>query len=120
MTPFTRRVYAVVTAIPRGHILSYGDVAALAGRPRAPRAVGGALSALTDDLNVPWWRVVNSTGKISTSAIHHTAQIQRALLEDQGITFSAGGHIDWDRFGWSADDDFIDTTSRDLLKELDT
>ena len=108
MTPLTRRVYAVVAAIPRGRILSYGEVAALAGRPRAPRAVGAALSALPDDVDVPWWRVVNGAGRISTSAIHHTAQVQRALLEDEGVTFSAGGHIDWDRFGWSPDDEVID------------
>ena len=114
MTPFSRRVYAVVAAIPRGHILSYGDVAAMAGRPRAPRAVGGALSALTDDMDVPWWRVVSSTGKISTSEIHHTAQIQRALLEDEGVAFSAGGRIDGDRFGWSAADEVIDRILQDL------
>jgi len=117
MTPFTRRVYAVVAAIPAGHILSYGDVAAMAGRPRAPRAVGGALSALADDMDVPWWRVVSSTGRISTPAIHHTAQIQRALLEDEGVAFGRGGHIDWDRFGWSADDDLIDRILEDCYLE---
>ena len=116
MTPLTQRVYAVVSAIPRGRILSYGNVAALAGRPRAPRAVGAALSALPDDMNVPWWRVVNSAGRISTSAIYHTAQVQMALLEDEGIVFSTGGHIDWDRFGWSADHEVIDR----IIEEPDT
>ena len=115
MTPFTRRVYAVVAAIPPGRILSYGDVAAMAGRPRAPRAVGGALSALPDDRDVPWWRVVSSTGRISTSSIHHVAQVQRALLKDEGVVFSAGGRIDWDRFGWSAEDNVV----ANILEELD-
>ena len=116
MTALTRRIYAVVAKIPRGHILSYGDVAALAGRPRAPRAVGAALSSLPDDLDIPWWRVVNGAGRISTSEIHHTAQVQRALLEDEGVAFSKGGHIDWDRFGWSADDELING----VLEELDS
>ena len=108
-------MYAVVAAIPYGCILSYGDVAGMAGRPRAPRAVGGALSALPDDIEVPWWRVVSGTGRISTSSIHHTAQIQRALLEDEGVVFSAGGRIDWDRYWWSAEDDVV----AKILEELD-
>lgn len=116
ITSLTRRIYAVVAAIPRGRLLSYGDVAALVGRPRAPRAVGAALSALPDDLGIPWWRVVSSTGRISAPEIHHTAQVQRALLEDEGVAFCKGGHIDWDRFGWSADDELIDR----ILEELDS
>ncbi len=101
MTPFTRSVYAVVGAIPSGSVTTYGTVAALAGRPRAPRAVGGALSAIPDELDLPWWRVISSSGRISTSSIHHTAQIQRALLEDEGVRFTGGGRIDWERFEWS-------------------
>ena len=103
MTPFTRRIYALVSTIPFGQVSSYGEVAAMAGRPGAPRAVGSALASIPDDLDLPWWRVVNSSGKISTSPIHHTAQIQRALLEDEGVHFSTGGRIDWDLFGWTAD-----------------
>lgn len=103
MTPFTRRIYAVVAAIPPGQVSSYGDVAAMAGRPGAPQAVGSALAAMPDDLDIPWWRVVNGSGKISTSPIHYTAQIQRALLEDEGVHFSAAGRIDWDLFGWTAE-----------------
>jgi len=101
MTPFTRSVYAVVSAIPPGSVTTYGMVAAMAGRPRAPRAVGGALSGLPEELGVPWWRVISSSGKISTSPIHHTAQIQRAMLEDEGVHFSEGGRIDWDRYEWN-------------------
>jgi len=69
--------------------------------------VGAALSTMPDEMEIPWWRVVNSAGRVATSKIHHTAQVQRALLEDEGVTFSDGGHIDWDRFGWTADNDVI-------------
>ena len=100
-TPFTRSVYALVSAVPSGSVTSYGMVAAFLGRPRAPRAVGGALSALPEDLDVPWWRVISSSGRISTSSIHHTAQVQRALLEDEGVRFTETGRIDWDRYEWN-------------------
>lgn len=119
MTPFTQRVYALVRTIPRGRILSYGEVAALAGKPRAPRAVGGALSAIPDDMEIPWWRVVNSAGRISTSPIHHTAQIQRAMLEDEGVEFSPGGTIDWDRYGWIVAEEDAHEALHEALKELD-
>jgi len=66
---------------------------------------------MPDNLDIPWWRVVNGSGKISTSPIHHTAQIQRALLEDEGVRFSGVGRIDWDLFGWTAG-------GRDLEPEL--
>ena len=111
MTPFTRSVYAVVAAIPSGRVTSYGAVAAILGRrpalrggPSAPRAVGGSLSAIPDDLDLPWWRVINSSDRISTSSIHHTAQIQRALLEDDGVQFTETGRIDWDRYEWDPKD----------------
>lgn len=100
MTPFQQQVYALVCAIPRGRVLSYGDVAALVGRPRSARAVGGALSVMPDDLEIPWWRVISGSGRISTSPIHHTAQIQRALLENEGVAFDASGRVDWDRYLW--------------------
>ena len=104
MTPFTRSVYAVVAAIPAGRVTSYGAVAAILGRPRAPRAVGGALSAIPDELDLPWWRVISSSGRISTSSIHHTAQIQRALLEDEGVRLGGTGRVDWDRYEWDPND----------------
>jgi methylated-DNA-protein-cysteine methyltransferase-like protein len=108
MTPFTRSVYAVVSAIPSGSVTSYGMVAAVLGRPRAPRAVGGALSTLPEELHVPWWRVISSSGRISTSAIHHTEQVQRALLEDEGVRFTETGRVDWDQYEWNPNDDNLE------------
>ena len=115
MTPFARSVYALVSAIPPGSVASYGMVAASLGRPRAPRGVGGALSALPEGLDVPWWRVINSSGRISTSSLHHTAQIQRALLEDERLSFTESGRIDWDLYGWSPEAGHIDR----ILREAD-
>jgi len=99
---FSPRVYALVRQIPPGRVVSYGGVAALLGRPRGARGVGSALSALPGDSDVPWWRVVNREGRITTSSLDHTAQEQRARLEAEGVEFTSDARIDWDRFGWDA------------------
>ena len=106
-TPLQRRIYALIRAIPKGRLMSYGSVAAALGKPRAPRAVGGALSRLPEGHDVPWWRVISSSGRISTPNIHHTANIQRSLLEAEGVEFSDAGYVDWDRFGWGPTPDQV-------------
>lgn len=101
MTAFSERVYACVRRIPKGRIVNYGGVAALVGTPRAARGVGYALSHLPIDTDVPWWRVVNRRGAISTSRIAGVAQRQRALLEIEGVEFDERGEASWERFGWN-------------------
>lgn len=101
MTAFSERVYACVRRIPNGRIINYGAVAALVGRPRAARGVGYALSHLPIDTDVPWWRVVNRRGAISTSRVMGVAQRQRALLEHEGVEFNDEGEASWERFGWN-------------------
>lgn len=100
MTPFQARVYRVVSAVPRGRVVSYGGVAALMGKPRAARAVGSALCELPDESDVPWWRVINRNGEISISCIHHGPALQRALLIREGVQFDRAGRVSWDAFGW--------------------
>ena len=100
MRPFTTRVYAMVRRVPRGRVVSYGGIAALLGQPRAARGVGHALSALPDGADVPWWRVINRNGEISIRGTLHGPQLQRALLEGEGVQFSEAGRVDWQRFGW--------------------
>jgi methylated-DNA-protein-cysteine methyltransferase-like protein len=104
MPRFAEQVYALVGRVPRGRIVSYGGVAALLGRPRAARAVGRALFELPDGHRVPWWRVVNRNGEISIKGVLHGPAVQRALLEKEGVKFDPAGRIDWERFGWRADD----------------
>ncbi len=100
MTEFSERVYACVRRIPPGRIVNYGGVAVLVGKPRAARGVGYALGHLPADTDVPWWRVVNRRGAVSTSPLNGVAQRQRALLEGEGVAFDGKGEASWERFGW--------------------
>jgi len=104
MNTFAEQVYALVRRVPKGWIVSYGGVAALLGRPRAARAVGRALFELPEGHDVPWWRVVNRNGEISIKGVLHGPARQRALLEKEGVKFDRAGRIDWETFGWRADD----------------
>ncbi|MCL5435547.1 MAG: methylated-DNA--[protein]-cysteine S-methyltransferase [Patescibacteria group bacterium] len=85
---FNRRMVVYVKAIPRGHVATYGQIAALCGSPRAARAVGWALHALSEaELRLtPWHRVINREGRISTTCREHDANLQAALLKKEGIS----------------------------------
>jgi methylated-DNA-protein-cysteine methyltransferase-like protein len=100
---FYRRVYRIVRHIPKGRVATYGVIARLAGRPGAARTVGWALSALPEDPDVPWWRVLNAAGRISLSAHEHTSVVQRALLLREGVRFATGGAVNLSVFGWPAE-----------------
>jgi len=103
VNPFYRRIYRVVQHIPKGRVATYGVVARLAGRPGAARTVGWALSALPDDSDLTWWRVVNASGRISLAAHDHAAVVQRALLLREGVRFTAGGSVNLAVYGWPAE-----------------
>jgi methylated-DNA-protein-cysteine methyltransferase-like protein len=94
-------VYRMVRRVPRGRVVTYGQVARLVGRPRAARAVGRALRALEEvrARGVPWHRVVNGSGRISYRD-RFGPEIQRELLEDEGIVFDARGRLDLARLTW--------------------
>jgi methylated-DNA-protein-cysteine methyltransferase-like protein len=97
---FYRRIHRVVRHIPRGRVATYGVVARLAGRPGAARTVGWALSALPQDSDVPWWRVINAAGRISLSSRNHSDVVQRALLLREGVKFAPGGAVNLALYGW--------------------
>jgi methylated-DNA-protein-cysteine methyltransferase-like protein len=94
------RIYAVVRRIPRGRVATYGQVAVLAGLPGHARQVGYALSALGSRDGVPWQRVVNARGEVSPRGEVGWDEIQRSLLEDEGVEVDARGRIDLRRSGW--------------------
>jgi methylated-DNA-protein-cysteine methyltransferase-like protein len=94
------RIYAVVRRIPRGRVATYGQVAFLAGLSGAARQVGYALHGLGDEDRVPWQRVVNAQGRISRRAEPVMEQVQRQLLEAEGVLFDGRDRIDLARHGW--------------------
>lgn len=95
--PFAR-VWAIVRRIPRGRVATYGQISRLIGRRLTPVGVGWALRAAKDD-TLPWHRVVNERGTISTDA--EIPGLQRARLEAEGIRFDRAGAIDLDRHRWN-------------------
>ncbi len=94
---FFFRVYALVRKIPRGKVVTYGQIARALGSPHAARTVGWAMHACPAD--VPWHRVVNARGEISlrpTIGYHE----QRARLKAEGVRFNRMGKIDLQKYGW--------------------
>jgi methylated-DNA-protein-cysteine methyltransferase related protein len=85
--------YRQVRNVPRGKVASYGQIAELAGLDGHARQVGYALHALTADSGVPWHRVVNAKGEISPRSAGDSHELQRMLLEAEGVKFDAKGRI---------------------------
>lgn len=85
---FKERVLRIIQSIPKGKVMSYGQVAAAAGSPRAARQVGGILRASSLD-TLPWWRVINSQGYISIKgSFEATPELQKHLLIAEGVPVS--------------------------------
>lgn len=97
-------VRQVVEGIPKGYVLTYGDVAKLAGMPRAARRVSKALYTAPGEKPLPWHRVINAQGKISFPKDSAKYQQQMGLLKDEGVVF-LNGKIDLKRYGWSGNVD---------------
>jgi methylated-DNA-protein-cysteine methyltransferase related protein len=98
------RIHAVVRRIPAGRVSTYGDVAALAGLPGHARLVGYALHALPAGSAVPWHRVVNARGTLSTGRAFPGGDVlQRQRLEAEGVAFDANGRLELRRWRWRGD-----------------
>jgi methylated-DNA-protein-cysteine methyltransferase-like protein len=95
------RIYSIVARIPRGRVATYGQVARLAGFAGHARLVGYALSALNEGSRIPWHRVVNATGRISSRGDGGPMSIlQRLRLERECVRFDAGHCISLELFRW--------------------
>jgi methylated-DNA-protein-cysteine methyltransferase related protein len=99
MSDFKDRVLEIINQIPRGKVTSYGAIAVAAGLPRGARLVGGILRFGGDSL--PWQRVINREGYLSINNINYPKQLQKALLEQEGVEVSDDFIVDLKRFGWT-------------------
>jgi methylated-DNA-protein-cysteine methyltransferase-like protein len=92
-------VFAIVRSIPEGRVMTYGQISGCLASRLSPVAVGWMLHRCPDE--VPWQRVVNASGGCSTDRLPDIpAGLQRRMLEDEGVEFSADGTIDLERFRW--------------------
>ncbi len=85
MSPFKTRVIQIVSHIPYGHVMSYGQVASYGGAPRGARQVGWILNQLDEQIELPWWRVVNNQGRISIKGSRNSPQHMKNMLEKEGL-----------------------------------
>lgn len=99
MTTF-EKIYGVVRNIPEGKVATYGQVAMLAGNPRWARVVGYALHVNPAPEVIPCHRVVSREGRTADSFAFGGGDIQRQMLEKEGIVFENDGHIDLSKYLW--------------------
>jgi len=97
------KIYSVVRQIPRGRLATYGQIARLAGLAGHARQVGYALHALLENSDVPWQRVINARGEISLRSDPYSHDIQRQLLEEEGVFPDLNGRYSLSRYGWKPD-----------------
>ena len=94
----TKRIYEAVKKIPKGRVATYGKVAEMAGNPRMSRAVGNALHKNPDPDHIPCYRVVNSKGELAGAFAFGGEEVQRKLLEADGIEV-VNGKVDLKKYG---------------------
>ncbi len=92
------KIYDVVKNIPKGKVATYGKVALLAGNPRWARVVGYALHVNPDSSTIPCHRVVNRKGLVAPAYAFGGEEVQRKLLEAEGIVFETDGRIDLEKY----------------------
>lgn len=105
LTLFQQAVVRVVRSVPAGQVVSYGQVAAYIGSPRAARQVGWALASLGGLADFPWWRVVNNAGKITIRGnFQADGALQRELLLQEGVDVTDHFTLDIARYRYRADE----------------
>ena len=104
MSDFYQKVYATVKKIPKGNVASYGQIATLLGNPGSARLVGWALRAVPDS-EIPWHRVVSSSGHLTITHPDVSAESQKLLLESEGVMVTADNKnklfkVDMNTYRW--------------------
>ena len=93
-------ILAVVSQIPKGKVGSYGQIEKLAGLPKHARLVGRVLGQIDDRAVIPWYRVINSQGKMSTSHLTENGDhLQQTLLLSEGVVV-LNGRVNLKQFTW--------------------
>ncbi|VWL93116.1 DNA base-flipping protein [Collinsella intestinalis] len=99
---FFNRVYDMVRQVPCGMVATYGQIAKLVGEPRRARYVGYALHVNPEPGDIPCHRIVFADGRLAEGFAFGGPEVQRALLEDEGVAFLANGYVDLQASRWPA------------------
>jgi methylated-DNA-protein-cysteine methyltransferase related protein len=99
VTPFTEKVIDIIRKIPQGRVMTYGQIARLAGSPRAARQVVRVLHSMSKNYKLPWHRVINAKGQIALQD-EESYQEQKMNLEMEGVETRLNGTIDLPKYQW--------------------
>ena len=106
MSSFKEKVIQIVKMVPHGKVASYGQVALYCGLPRAAREVGWTLREMQEDM--PWWRVVNNSGRISIDGNFHADKpTQKKLLEHEGVIVNDDYTFEIENYRWRISDEEV-------------
>jgi methylated-DNA-protein-cysteine methyltransferase-like protein len=100
---YRERVYELVRQIPKGRVMTYGQIAGILGEGYTARTVGYVMHG-ADSHKVPWQRVINSRGACSTAKMTLPVDLQQSMLESEGIKFDRSGRCDVNAVLWFPDD----------------
>lgn len=100
---FYQKVYAVVRRIPKGKVATYGQIAILAGSPRASRVVGYALHVNPEPGIIPCHRVVNREGRVAPAFAFGGSDVQEEMLRAEGVIFAEKGYVLLDGQLWDGE-----------------
>ena len=93
---YRERVYKIVRRIPRGRVMTYGQIAYILGEGYTPRTVGFVMAASNN--KTPWHRVINSQGRCSTGRVLLPTNKQQRMLEHEGVKFDQNGRCDLETY----------------------
>jgi methylated-DNA-protein-cysteine methyltransferase-like protein len=97
-----RRIWETIAEIPPGSVASYGQIAEIAGVPRGARQVGYALRHAPREMNLPWYRIVQASGRSAFDPNTGAFRKQRDRLAEEGVVM-LNGRIDMGRYRWQPD-----------------
>lgn len=100
MQDFTKNVIEIIQHIPKGKVITYKLVSEIAGSSNSSRQVARILHSCTEKYQLPWYRVINTQGKISLPK-GGGYEVQSELLGNEGVYISLNGTIDFEKYLWN-------------------